>query len=689
MTTPQPKKQLKSAAERARRTTYFRASKPESKKLQLAPFWLPAGKRPPRPVPDQDSSSEEDVSLEREPSLEGTPPGRTPTTRASSRRRPTRPIYQPKQRGRVAVKQEPEYWTLSEPEQQPEYWTLSEPEPGTDQNQGFVLQNFGSEYQPLVFPGSSSSFRLVPPLILSDSDHNSDSKVETENSDSDKDSVIWKSDFETYNLDTLFIEESDDNLYLDNLFENNMADAGNAGNGAGGGGEDPPPPPPQDPITVAHMRALLRQALGDFGHVQNEQGNLVPGRTLQQQLEEQRRRGDVQKPPGPDIFRGTSAENARMWKQKMEDYMELQGVQDDQAKMRVVRMYLGDSAQVWYRGLEENTRNSWELFSTAFDNAYMGAEVFYADQQSLASRKQKFAEDPHTFAEDVILRGNKVGWGEERIVQHIIAGLKDRLKQFVLMQRPVTLQQCRTALTTAQAATDGANSELADIQLLLKDLKTEIKADKNQKVASVQPYQSYESYVPQANPQPNTCTALVPYQAPSTQQLQVAQPTMCALQPMQPVQPAAGNPPRGKGFKRGRGQNRSNGRNDSAKQMVPNIIIQNGFRPRGRGGFRRGRGGYQRGGGYQQNYQGGYQQNFQGGYQPNYQNSYQQNQGNFQQNLGCYQCGAGDHFVANCPRAVCYNCNQEGHVKNSCPSGNQFQRRMLPAIQNTPTLQGN
>ena len=243
--------------------------------------------------------------------------------------------------------------------------------------------------------------------------------------------------------------------------------------------------------TLNDLRVLLTEMFGDLGPAINPQGAVVPGAppnpSLIEKLSSMKKKADVSKPPGPDIFCGSTQENARLWKTKMNDYLTHCGYTSHQERMRVIKMFLSDCALIWYEGLtpvqKANTTNFW----AQFEKQYTAADTQHAKVQALVDRKQLPTEDAESFKADVLKKAHMVGWDDDRTMQHLVSGLNSRLKPFVLMRNPTTLGETCRAIDMAEEATKAQVSDLAGVQTALKDLAVQLKTEKEEKkVAAVQ-----------------------------------------------------------------------------------------------------------------------------------------------------------------------------------------------------------
>ena len=244
------------------------------------------------------------------------------------------------------------------------------------------------------------------------------------------------------------------------------------------------------------MRKLLNDMLGPLGPPIDADGAVVDDEpampSLMDRLATMKKRADVTKPPGPDVFRGTQEENARLWQTKMQDYLAHCGYPDNISQLRVIKMFLADRALVWFMDLPNTEDNplTTEAFWTAFVGQYSGPGTQYAVEQSLMARKQNTGEDADAYITDVVTKANRLGWDQNRTMQHLIAGLNNQLKLLVMMKSPANLQEACRVIGTAKEAAKAQSADLDGVQTALRDLLAQMKLDKqDKKVTTVQPYQ--------------------------------------------------------------------------------------------------------------------------------------------------------------------------------------------------------
>ena len=272
---------------------------------------------------------------------------------------------------------------------------------------------------------------------------------------------------------------------------------------------DPPDPDEPEPVDMANamtqnqLRLILREVLGDFGFPITDEGNVQqqqgpdganvpvpPNPSLSERLITMRRKTETSKPPGPEVFRGTSSENPRLWKIKIRDYLNHCGYPqaNEAERIRVIKMFLSDQALIWFEALQADQKATQEQFWTAFDANYFGQGNQYALEQTLLSRKQQAGEKVEAYISDVMSKANQLDWQAERTIAHLISGLNNKLKPLVLMKNPQNLAETCRAIEMAEEAVKTQGAELEDIQTTLKNISLQMKSDREEKkVAAAAP----------------------------------------------------------------------------------------------------------------------------------------------------------------------------------------------------------
>ena len=203
-------------------------------------------------------------------------------------------------------------------------------------------------------------------------------------------------------------------------------------------------PDPPAMATTDEIRLIIQQTLGPLGPELTNQGALVNNGevrpTLSDRLTSIKKKTDNPKPPGPSIYSGSTEENPSEWKSKMKDYIDHGGYITDVDQMRVTKMHLKGRALIWFKNLEGAKKDTWDHFVVEFDNKFIKGESKYIAQQALYDRKQLATETPENYVEDVLVKADMLNWTKDQTRQHLVAGLQESLKPYVIMANPQTLE---------------------------------------------------------------------------------------------------------------------------------------------------------------------------------------------------------------------------------------------------------
>ena len=277
--------------------------------------------------------------------------------------------------------------------------------------------------------------------------------------------------------------------------------------------QSPPPTPPPAMAAAAtpdQIRLIIQQTLGNLGPQLDAQGAVqADGQnrpTLMEKLTTLKKKADNPKPPGPSIFGGASDDNPIEWRDKITDYIEHGGYTEDADQMRIVKMYLKGRAAIWFKNLNEDQKDTLDHFKDAFKSKFLEGESKYSAQQALYARKQLPGEEPETYIEDVLIKADMLQWTKDQTLQHLIGGLQESLKPYVIMANPTTLEGTCDVILRAHNANKSnlVNQGLPGIQSALSEILTQVKADKTPRKATcaVVTAQPHAETCPQPQQQP-------------------------------------------------------------------------------------------------------------------------------------------------------------------------------------------
>ena len=264
---------------------------------------------------------------------------------------------------------------------------------------------------------------------------------------------------------------------------------------------------PSPPImaTAADIRLIIKETLGTLGPALDQQGVVQAGAaqpTLLDRIKNMKKKTEVSKPPGPFVFSGSHDDNPAEWKSRMQDYLDHAGYATDAEKLRIARMHLKNRASIWYKNLDANDKNTYAAFLTAFDRKFLQGESKYSAQQALYACKQLPTETPETYIDDVLTKADMLEWPQDQTKQHLIGGLHESLKPYVIMANPQTLEETCDVIMRSYNANKASimNQGLPGIQNALAEILTQVKADKEpKKITALSPDDSPSPRPPSTN----------------------------------------------------------------------------------------------------------------------------------------------------------------------------------------------
>ena len=73
-------------------------------------------------------------------------------------------------------------------------------------------------------------------------------------------------------------------------------------------------------------------------------------------------------------------------------------------------MYLKSRGAIWFKILNDNQKDKFDNFKTAFKAKFLEGELKYLAQQALYARKQLPDEEPETYIEDILIKADMLAW---------------------------------------------------------------------------------------------------------------------------------------------------------------------------------------------------------------------------------------------------------------------------------------
>ena len=153
----------------------------------------------------------------------------------------------------------------------------------------------------------------------------------------------------------------------------------------------------------------------------------------------------------PSNFKGLASEDADRWMGRFQSYAEYCNM-DDQKKVRIFRLLVEGSAEVWLNGLEDAVKQNWGQLKEAFMEKYVNANnLTWLKEQGLLARVQDQKEAVEVYITDVRQKCNQLQKGEAETKSIILRGLLPEIKAFVIGQQPQTLDDLEAKAKLAES----------------------------------------------------------------------------------------------------------------------------------------------------------------------------------------------------------------------------------------------
>lgn len=153
----------------------------------------------------------------------------------------------------------------------------------------------------------------------------------------------------------------------------------------------------------------------------------------------------------PSNFKGMANEDADRWMKRFQSYAEYCNM-DDQKKVRIFRLLVEGSAEVWLNGLADAVKQNWGQLRGAFMEKYVdGDNLTWLKEQGLLARIQGPQEAVEVYITDVRQKCNQLQKGEAETKSIILRGLLPEIKAFVIGQQPQTLDDLEEKAKLAES----------------------------------------------------------------------------------------------------------------------------------------------------------------------------------------------------------------------------------------------
>lgn len=154
--------------------------------------------------------------------------------------------------------------------------------------------------------------------------------------------------------------------------------------------------------------------------------------------------------------------NPRIWLDKFECYGDLHQW-DDQRKVKAFRLYLGGAAELWYAGLGDAQKATFDALKQTFIDYFVTSRPKYAMEQELMNTDQRPGQTVDDFAADIQSKCSLLGKSDEDRRTYFVRGLLPELKAFVIARDCTTyedaLKTARLGATVVKIQKSGNSSD--------------------------------------------------------------------------------------------------------------------------------------------------------------------------------------------------------------------------------------
>ena len=204
----------------------------------------------------------------------------------------------------------------------------------------------------------------------------------------------------------------------------------------------------------------------------------------------------------PEMFSGTSNEDAPIWWRRFGLFSNVKGWSDNQS-LQAFPLFLKGAAAIWYDSLGTEQRASFAQLSQAFKDRYFPDPTMrWARLDEFATRTQKARESVQDYTQDVLKKGHDLGKSEQELVEALVRGFRRDIRRYVMEKDPSTIEQVIRFAKMAQAFSESTpeTEGIAELAEQMKELKHqlagEMAAIKSATVAAMQTDFSGRSPIP-------------------------------------------------------------------------------------------------------------------------------------------------------------------------------------------------
>ena len=168
----------------------------------------------------------------------------------------------------------------------------------------------------------------------------------------------------------------------------------------------------------------------------------------------------------PKEFKGDDSYDINDFIGQFERYCRLNNVADELQAL-LFTTYLGQQPLQFYEGLDAPSRANYGRLRARFLAEYNPENRKFHRRQRLNRRKMKDTESVQEYYHAILTEARKLEYPEESILQLFVEGLRPKIKKYVILQAPNTLE---AAYTNAQAKESAIDSSAEDESTTTKKL---------------------------------------------------------------------------------------------------------------------------------------------------------------------------------------------------------------------------
>ena len=160
---------------------------------------------------------------------------------------------------------------------------------------------------------------------------------------------------------------------------------------------------------------------------------------------------------------------------------------DEPKRLQALPLFLEGRALGFYDTLPEQTRNSFQLLQAALRNHFSPPSLRMLERTALNQRRMREGETLDTYTDDVNAKCRRLNLADADCLQIFVQGLKNDLKEYVLLQQPLTFLEAQNAAQLKQAASQSVSTNTS-LENLITDSVRKIQLSNS--VAALQPQPS-------------------------------------------------------------------------------------------------------------------------------------------------------------------------------------------------------